>query len=337
MDSLRTDLGRTLAICAASGLAVGAIFAARGGLADLAISATISTMYAVAIGVPSMVTFRVLRPRLAGKPELAQWLAYLGVLVAVSAVGTLVAGLAIVGIGWNTLDDFWASYLVGFKIALAITVPCTLGAMTYARLHRRIAETERLAAEARLASLESRVRPHFLFNALNSAIALIPEEPARAEQVLERLAALLRFSLDARGEVALGEELRVVGDYLEIERVRFGERLRYELDAPAELAAVRVPAFAVQTLVENSVKYAVSPRKAGAAIRVRARRDGGRLAIDVFDDGPGFSGEIWRPGHGLDVLRARLHALYGAGARLVAPADGAAGAAVTIELPEEAA
>ena len=342
MDPLRSDLGRTLAITAASGIAVGGIFAARGGLSDLAISVTISTMYALSIGVPSMFAFRVLRPRLAGKPELAQWLLYFAVLVAISAAGTFVTGLAVVGIGWNTLDNFWATYLVGFKIALAITVPCTIGAATYARLHRRIAETERHAMEARLASLESRVRPHFLFNALNSAIALIPEDPPRAEKVLERIAGLLRFSLDARGSVPLGEELRVVADYLEIERVRFGDRLRYELDAPAELADVRVPAFAVQTLVENSVKYAVSPRKAGAAIRVRARRDGERLAIDVTDDGPGFAGDVWLPGHGLDGLRARLHALYGAGARLIAPANGSPGAAagegaaVTIELPAEA-
>src|SRR5262249_20770829 len=156
----------------------------------------------------------------------------------------------------------------------------------------------------------------------NSAIALIPEDPKRAENVLERLAALLRFSLDAHHDrlVKLGEELRVVGDYLEIERVRFGERLRYEIDAPAELAAVAIPAFSVQTLVENSVKYAVSPRASGAEIGILVRRDGDRLAIQVRDDGPGFASEVWPPGHGLDGLRARLDALYGARARLVAPA-----------------
>jgi LytS/YehU family sensor histidine kinase len=177
------------------------------------------------------------------------------------------------------------------------------------------------------------VRPHFLFNALNSALALIPEDPKRAEDVLERLAALLRFSLDAQARlVTLGEELRVVVDYLEIERARFGDRLAYELDVPAELHAHEVPAFAVQTLVENSVKYAVSARKDGARIEVRCRRDGERLRIEITDDGPGFSGQIWIPGHGLDGLRARLDALYGARAKLIAPAEATRGAAVRIEI-----
>jgi LytS/YehU family sensor histidine kinase len=132
--------------------------------------------------------------------------------------------------------------------------------------------------------------------------------------------------------VPLGEELRVVTDYLEIERVRFGERRSFELDVPEELRALEVPAFAVQTLVENSVKYAVSPRKQGAHIEIRARRDGGRIAIDIIDDGPGFAGDVWLPGHGLDGLRGRLDALYGKRARLIAPVDAPRGAAVRIEI-----
>jgi LytS/YehU family sensor histidine kinase len=152
--------------------------------------------------------------------------------------------------------------------------------------------------------------------------------------VLERLERLLRSSLDAASPtIALGSELRVVIDYLEIERVRFGARLRYEIDVPDALRGAAIPAFAVQTVVENSVKYAVSARKAGARIVVRARRDGERLRLAVLDDGPGFAGPIWLPGHGLDSLRTRLEALYGPAARIVAPADDAIGAGVAIELP----
>jgi LytS/YehU family sensor histidine kinase len=201
--------------------------------------------------------------------------------------------------------------------------------------------SERVASEARLASLESRVRPHFLFNSLNSAIALIPEAPARAEQVLERLAALLRFSLDAQQVrlVPLADEIRVVVDYLEIERVRFGDRLRYRVEVASELEAHVVPAFALQTLVENSVKYAVAPRASGGEIRITARVEAGRLHLAVEDDGPGFAGPI-PSGHGLDTLRARLETLYGAGAALHAPASGShapasgsAGARVEMEVP----
>jgi LytS/YehU family sensor histidine kinase len=228
-------------------------------------------------------------------------------------------------------------------VGLAAAVLATLRARlvrTEASLHAKERDRQRalgLATEARLASLESRVRPHFLFNALNSAIALIPEDPRRAEKLLERLAGLLRFSLDAASAtVSLGEEIRVVTDYLEIERVRFGDRLRFEIDVPDELRGAMIPAFAVQTVVENSVKYAVSARTTGARLAVRAWRDGGQLRLEITDDGPGFAGPIWVPGHGLDVLRARLDALYGSAARIVAPAVVAVGAGVVIELPAPA-
>jgi signal transduction histidine kinase len=337
MASNRGSLLRGVAVSLALGAALAMAFAARYGIKAFLMSWAISAMYSAAIGLPATVIFGRMKPWVAGKPELRQWLTYFGVLLVISAVGALAVGLATIAIGWIKFAALWDFYVTGLKIALVIAVPVTVGAMSLSRMHTRIAETERTATEAKLASLESRVRPHFLFNALNSAIALIPEDPPRAEAVLQRLAGLLRFSLDAKGSVALGDELRIVGDYLEIERVRFGDRLRYELDSPDELAALRIPAFAVQTLVENSVKYAVAPRKTGAAIHVRVRRDAERLAIEVHDDGPGFAGEIWRPGHGLDGLRARLDALYGVRGALIAPAAAEVGAAVRIELPASAA
>lgn len=350
-SSLPRTLVRWLALSVLLGAAMSAVLSAHRGasLAEFATTAAVSSLYSASIGLPAMLVFPRLRPRIFGRPELSQWLIYLGTLLVITLVGIFVAGLVLVAVGVATLHGVWSHYVTGVEIALAVSVPVTVGAGTYAKLHNQLAQTEAslhakelehqralaLATEARLASLESRVRPHFLFNALNSAIALIPEDPARAENLLERLAHLLRVSLDkASSTVALGDELRIVTDYLEIERVRFGDRLRYEIDAPEALHGAVIPAFAVQTVVENSVKYAVSARKAGARIAVRARRDGARLRLDITDDGPGFTGPIWLPGHGLDGLRARLQALYGAAARLVAPADGAVGAGVTIELPD---
>jgi len=349
-DSLLGTLARWLGWTLVLGSAVGALISAHRGvtLEEFAVTAAISMLYSATIGLPAMLVFPRLRPRIYGKPELTQWLIYLGVLFTITAVGTLVAGLVLVAVGVASLDKLWSGYWQGLQVALAISVPITVGAGTFAKLHAQLAKTEqslqakelerqraiRLAAEARLASLESRVRPHFLFNALNSAIALIPEDPGRAEKLLERLAGLLRFSLDAApAKVSLGEELRVVTDYLEIERVRFGARLRFEIDVPGELHGALIPAFAIQTVVENSVKYAVSARKAGAQIVVRARRDGERLRFEITDDGPGFTGPIWVPGHGLDSLRARLDALYGVAARVIAPEAVPAGAGVTIDLP----
>jgi signal transduction histidine kinase len=349
-DSLRRSIVETIAMCLAMSLLVGFLFSIGHLTLERVLgNSSISALYALSIGVPANVIFHRLRPRLHGRPALGQWSIYAGVMLVLIGVGSVVSGTVLVVVGVADASQLLAVYRHGAMVSLAISVPITIGAITMSRMHERLdtSEVERqralgLATEARLASLESRVRPHFLFNALNSAIALIPEDPRRAEDVLVRLSALLRCSLDAQDGVArdrlvaLGEELRVVTDYLEIERVRFGERLDYEVDVPDELAPCEVPAFAIQTLVENSVKYAVSARKQGARITVRARGAAGRLTIEVRDDGPGFAGEIWRPGHGLDGLRARLAALYGGRARLVAPADAITGAAVRIEIAEAA-
>jgi LytS/YehU family sensor histidine kinase len=170
-----------------------------------------------------------------------------------------------------------------------------------------------VATEARLSSLESRIHPHFLFNTLNSISALIRENPTEAERMVERLAALLRFSLDSSGArlVPLSRELAIVRSYLEIEKVRFGNRLSYRIETDPLLDALEVPPLSVQTLVENSVKFAVSPRREGAEIVVRATLRNGKHAIDVIDNGPGFSLADVTAGHGLDLLQSRLEAQFG--------------------------
>jgi signal transduction histidine kinase len=323
---------RTIGLAAALGVVIAAIFAARGD--GFLISWFIATLYGSSIGLLASAVFPLLRRRLGDMRELSQWFIYAGAMLATIAVGSALTGLAMIALGFSTFAWFWRNYEFGAIVSLAISLPTSIGAMTYARLQSERARALAVATEARLASLESRVRPHFLFNSLNSAIALIPEDPARAEQVLERLAALLRFSLDAQQTrlVSLGEELRVVVDYLEIERVRFGDRLRYTVDVAPELEAQKIPAFALQTLVENSVKYAIATRAGGGEIRVAARRDGSRLHVAVEDDGPGFTAPL-PAGHGLDTLRARLEVLYGKAACLAAPAPSGSGARVSVEVP----
>jgi signal transduction histidine kinase len=339
-DSVRRRVTRTVVASLVLSAALAVLFTLRDpSLLRFTITFAASLMYSLAIGLPATLIFGRLRPQLATS-AFRQWAIYLGVLAAIVLVASLLVGLMLVAVGLVDLDRLWDQYRYGLVVSLAVSIPVTVGAATMSRLqdaiHRTEGEKQRalaLAAEARLASLESRVRPHFLFNALNSAIALIPEDPRRAEDVLERLSALLRASLDAQaGLVTLDAELAVVTDYLEIERVRFSDRLRYDVDVPVDLRSREVPAFSLQTLVENSVKYAVSARQQGAHVRITARRDGDRLVFEVTDDGPGFGGAVWVPGHGLHELRARLDAIYGDRARLVAPADVAAGAAVRIEI-----
>ena len=123
---------------------------------------------------------------------------------------------------------------------------------------------------------------------------------------------MLRFSLDSnqRSTVALGQEIKTPRDYLEIERARIGDRLRYSIDVPVALESIEVPPLSVQTLVENSLKYAVSPRREGGEIQIAARVSGDRVLIEVKDDGPGFQPGAIIAGHGLDNLQARLAVLF---------------------------
>ena len=181
---------------------------------------------------------------------------------------------------------------------------------------RATAEARRLAAEAQLASLESRVNPHFLFNTLNSIAALTHSNPSGAEQMTNQLASLMRSSLDSASPlVPLGEEIDLVRTYLAIERVRFGDRLRYTIDVDENVPTL-VPRLSLQTLVENSVKYAVSTRRNGASISIAGVAQDGFTRIEVEDDGPGFDPRTPSDGRGLALLRARLVMSFGSAARL---------------------
>lgn len=186
---------------------------------------------------------------------------------------------------------------------------------TKMRLKTKELEEERahkLAAEARLASLQARVHPHFLFNTLNSIASLIPEDPKRAEQLVNRLSALLRLALDADQQtlIPLAQEIKIVRDYLEIERARCGDRLRYRIDVPPEFGTAEVPLLALQCLVENSVRYG------GGEITVSARAGDAGLELEVTDNGPGFRIEDIPSGHAIDNLLSRLEALFNGGAAL---------------------
>jgi LytS/YehU family sensor histidine kinase len=203
---------------------------------------------------------------------------------------------------------------------------CVVGLTMYLSLEYR-AKYE--TAQARLASLESRLRPHFLFNTLNSILALIREDPKAAELVTERLARLLRYSLDAteHSTVRLDQELKVATEYLEIEKTRFGDRLRYSIDVPDHLMPTQVPPFCLQTLVENSVKYG------GGEIRVSAHNGNGRLLVRVWDSGTGFPEDAQLPaGHGLHNLKERLDALWGSNAAVEFPRQDI-GTTVQISIP----
>jgi LytS/YehU family sensor histidine kinase len=258
-------------------------------------------------------------------------------LLGVTAVGCAIAGNLVfdavsIALGFLRPNQFWDEFFQRIQTSLIIALSITLGVFVIRSLRMEIEsatlelrnrqlEQERagkLAVEAQLASLESHIRPHFLFNTLNTISSLIPEEPKLAESLVGKLAALLRLSMDSKHErvATLERELKIVTDYLEIERARYGDRLRFRIDVPLELRSNEVPALSIQTLVENSVKYGVGSRYEGAEIRVSASMVNGSLSVVVSDDGPGFTKQAIRPGHGLDNLQRRLAALFGPAARL---------------------
>lgn len=163
---------------------------------------------------------------------------------------------------------------------------------------------------ARLAELQSRIRPHFLFNTLNSAIALVRAEPAKAEALLEDLSDLFREALKDSGEpVRLAQEIELAQRYLAIEQVRFGERLRVQwaLDPAADDA--KLPPLLLQPLVENAVRHGVEPSAQGADVRISTQRRGSIVVIKVTNTVPNGQGE---QGHGLALrnVRERLDLLH---------------------------
>ena len=163
---------------------------------------------------------------------------------------------------------------------------------------------------ARLAELQSRIRPHFLFNTLNSAIALVRAEPARAEAILEDLSELFRSALDDRGEaVTLDQEVALARSYLAIEQVRFGDRLTVEWALDPQAGAARLPPLLLQPLVENAVMHGVEPSPEGAQVRISTQRRGATVVIKVTNTVPAGPGPH---GHGLALanVRERLSLLH---------------------------
>jgi len=255
-----------------------------------------------------------------------------GCIIVVVPVGCLLVQVLLMAIGVVVPQHFWREYLATLRVSVPLATVFGLGAFLHASLRDRLQVTERalrekelaeerakkLAAEARLRSLESRIQPHFLFNTLNSISSLITLDPVRAEQIVGRLAAFLRASLDTsdRSLIPLREELAMTESYIDIEKARFGDKLGGSVNVPAALQEMKVPPMSVQALVENAVKHGITPKVGGGEICVAASAEGDNLRIEVSDSGFGFDLTMVPPGHGLDNLIERLDALFGDKARL---------------------
>ena len=246
--------------------------------------------------------------------------------------------------GATTVWALFAHMLLRFAPAGVIVYAAVAAARTsqvhHARAAAHAAAAQALAqrlAEAELGALRAQLRPHFLFNALNATVALVRDgENARAADALVGLSDLLRASLrgDVRHEVTLAEELAFVEQYLALERLRMGERLRVEVDVPAALRDARVPSLCLQPFVENAVRHGLRHVPGEAVVAVSARAAHGRLRLLVSDNGVGLPpAGSQHAGSGIGVANttARLALLHGAAASVRLGA-GEGGRGTTAEL-----
>jgi len=205
-------------------------------------------------------------------------------------------------------------YMVGWQDSAPWLASACSGALLAALLVAALELRERgktpAATRARLSELQSRIRPHFLFNTLNSAIALVRAEPARAEALLEDLSDLFRHALVEQGEsVALADEIAMAQRYLAIEQVRFGDRIRVQWALDVAASAAKLPPLLLQPLLENAVKHGVEPSADGAQLRISTERRGSRVVIKVINTVPAGQGASGS-GLALNNVRERLRLLH---------------------------
>jgi two-component system LytT family sensor kinase len=224
----------------------------------------------------------------------------------------------------------------------ALTYAVIVGAGHAAAALRRARERELRAsraeaqlANAQLQALRMQLQPHFLFNTLHAISTLVHEDPDAADKMIARLSDLLRALLDHTGveEVPLGEELEFVKRYVEIQQIRFTDRLSVAHDIAPETLDALVPSLILQPLVENAIRHGIAPRAGPGRVEIRSRREELRVRLEVRDDGPGLPAE-YREGLGLANTRARLAHLYGSTHSLeLLPAAPGGGLVVSITLP----
>jgi two-component system, LytTR family, sensor kinase len=224
-------------------------------------------------------------------------------------------------------------------LAAIFTVFVPLKIWNSTRNEKKLEEQERLLAEARLAALTSQINPHFLFNTLNSVSSLIRTDPNQARVMVVKLSKVLRRLLRKHENFStLRDELSFIGDYLSIEIVRFGDKLRFETDVAEDTLDMLVPSMLLQPLVENSIKHGLSSKVEGGTIRIRARRSESKLTLLVEDDGVGIPeaklATLLDHGIGVSNVNERLKVLFGNEYRMWIDSQPGSGTRIQIEAPE---
>ncbi len=233
--------------------------------------------------------------------------------------------------GWLSVAAVYAS------VYFAVTVPLKVWNNT--RNEIKLEEQKNLLMQARLQALTSQINPHFLFNTLNTVSSLIRIDPNRARQMIVKLSNILRRLLRKHESMArLRDELEFIDDYLSIELVRFGEKLRFERDIDPRTLDMLIPSMLLQPLVENCVKHGLSNKVEGGTIRIQTRLEGDRVHINVEDDGVGIPehklARMLETGIGVSNVSERLKVLFGSNYRMWVDSQPGNGTRIAIEFPE---
>ncbi|MEP6715136.1 MAG: histidine kinase [Terriglobia bacterium] len=229
--------------------------------------------------------------------------------------------------------------LAGTYVATYFCITLPLKVWNNTRTEAKLDEQQRLLLQARLDNLTSQINPHFLFNTLNSVSSLIRTNPEQARTMLGRLSRIMRRRLRNQDHFSpLREEVNFIDDYLSIELVRFGDKLRVEKRIDPEAADMLVPSMLLQPLIENSIKHGLSGKIGGGTITLTARRDRDRLLLEVADDGMGIAetelSNIFTKGIGVSNVKERLQVLYNQDYRMTIDSQPGRGTRIEIEIPE---
>ncbi len=237
---------------------------------------------------------------------------------------------------WGEITPWTLTALFATTL-FAVIIPLKIWNNT--RNEKKLEEQSRLLVEARLAALASQINPHFLFNTLNSVSSLIRTDPNQARAMVVKLSKVLRRLLRKHENFsALREELSFIEDYLSIEVIRFGDKLRFEKDVADDTLDMLVPSMLLQPLVENSIKHGLSNKVEGGTIRIQGRRSESRLHLLVEDDGVGIPeaklATLLDHGIGVSNVNERLKVLFGSDYRMWIDSQPGKGTRIQIEVPE---
>ena len=262
-----------------------------------------------------------------------------------------VAGVGVSLLKW-TLNNLLRRYLLGLSgsmyliyvfhqnlVTYWIVVAATQGYLYYSRYRQGELHTAQLSAQlaqAQLQALRTQLHPHFLFNTLNAISTLVHKDPEIADRMIARLSDLLRLTLENIGvqEVRLAQELEFLERYLEIERMRFPDRLQVRMHIAPETLDARAPYLILQPIVENAVRHGIAPRSTPGTVEIRADCKNDRLVLEVRDDGPGVApNSNLKDGVGISSTRARLEKLYGTAHQFELHNAAEGGLVVTLAIP----